>query len=346
MTGLGPLARAMADAVVADRRQRVPLKVLVQAATSVDQSGPGRVDWRSRVAAAIEELAASGMVACPATRWDRRTQPPLPEWVAKPARVALAAAGPSEPWHVALRWVPAISAERRLTVSEERLLMAVNRWLPGAEDALVVPMRERSWHLVGDDKALERLRFGRLFGPGRLSMELLCCRATGPPVHQLVLGPGPWLVVENWSTFESLGSTAARCGFSGRVIFGSGNQVATRLAALADANERPARPVLYFGDIDGGGVRAARLAATVARQLDWPPVEPCRPLYALALESPHRLADTPAAGHSVDWARTWIGGTLGDQVADCLASGRAVRQEGVGLEALRGRDVRSLLGPH
>jgi hypothetical protein len=209
----------------------------------------------------------------------------------------------------------------------------------------VVPMRERSWQLLGDDKALERLRPGRLFGAGRLSLELLRCRATWPPVQRRLLGPGPWLVVENWSTYESLGIAAAGDTGGGRIIFGSGNQAGTRLMALADAGERPAQPVLYFGDVDAGGIRAARLAVTTARQLDWPPVEPCRPLYALALDSPHRLADAPAGSASVNWARRWIGGGLGDEIAGCLAAGRTVRQEAVGLEILRQAGTGLILGP-
>jgi hypothetical protein len=111
--------------------------------------------------------------------------------------------------------------------------------------------------------------------------------------------------------------------------------VGTRLAALADAGESPGRPVAYFGDIDAGGMRAARLAVASARDLGWPPVEPCRPLYALALESPHRLADTPASTDSVAWTRGWLGGDLGDAIAASLAAGQAIRQEAVGLEALR-----------
>src|SRR5262249_53367220 len=158
----------------------------------------------------------------------------------------------------------------QLSQAERDLLEAVDRWLPHAEQARTVPLRERSWQLLGDDKALERLRSGRLFGPDRLTLDLLRCRATWPPVQQEILGDGTWLIVENWSTFESLCAVARTVQSNARIIFGSGNQVGTRIAALVEGGETPAGPVLYFGDVDPGGIRAARLAVAAAADAGWP----------------------------------------------------------------------------
>jgi len=110
---------------------------------------------------------------------------------------------------------PSVNAKRRLSRAELHFLTAVNSWLPQARPSIVVPMRERSWQLVGDDRALEGMRSGRLFGPGRLTLEILRCRSSWPPVHERVFGGGRWLVVENWSTFESLCAVAALADSTG-----------------------------------------------------------------------------------------------------------------------------------
>lgn len=331
-SALGPLAAAMAAVVERSTTARVSLADLRLAAAAVDASGPGREDWRGRIRAAIDELDAAGIATCPKGRWDRRTEPPLPLWIQKPVTGTAVGRPSATAWHHLLHWVPSVEAD--LTRNERDLVAAVNRWLPSAETARIVPLRERSWQLTGDDRALERHRRGRLFAPDKLTLALLRCRVTWPPVQQRVHGPGRWLIVENWSTFESLSIAGDQAGFDGRLIFGAGNQVGTRIAALDDTGERPDVPLLYFGDLDAGGVKAAQLACTVAREVGWPEVHPCRPLYALAMRSPHRLRIAPVAAATVGWARDWIGGTLGEQIAHCLARGAAVRQEAVGLEVL------------
>jgi hypothetical protein len=341
--GLSPLAAAMAGAVSAAPTLRVRLTALVEAARGVDISGPGRPDWRRCVTAAIQELVDAGLVTYPSTRWDRRTSPHLPEWVEKPRRDAPTGTRPGVVWHARLAWVPALERVRRLSVAERDLLEAVNGWLPSADRALVVPMRERSWQLVGDDRAIEELRSGRLFAADRLSLELLRCRPTWPPVHQRILGSGRWLLVENWSTYESLCATAVTGGFDGRIVFGSGNQIGTRLEALAHQSRGPTEPIAYFGDLDPGGIRAARLAVDGARRLRWPEILPAEGLYQLALASPHRLRCDPLPPRTARWVHEWFGSVLADQVVGELTAGRAVRQEAVGLEILSGSNLEQLL---
>jgi hypothetical protein len=341
--GLSPLAAAMAGAVSAAPTLRVRLTALVEAARAVDLSGPGRPDWRRRVAAAIHELVDAGLVTYPSTAWDRRTLPHLPEWVEKPRRDAPTGTRPRVVWHARLSWVPALERVRRFSAAERGLLEAVNGWLPSADRALVVPMRERSWQLVGDDRAIEELRSGRLFAADRLSLELLRCRPTWPPVHQRILGPGRWLLVENWSTYESLCAAAVASAFDGRIVFASGNQVGTRLEALAHQDHTPTEPIAYFGDLDPGGIRAARLAVDGAYRLGWPEIRPAEGLYQLAFASPHRLRCDPLPPGTARWAHAWFGSVLADQVVGELTAGRAVRQEAVGLEILSGKNLEQLI---
>ncbi len=211
---------------------------------------------------------------------------------------------------------------------------------------MVVPLRERSLDVFGDEKALERRLLGPLFGPERLSFAFLECEPVWPPVHQQVFGSGAWLLVENYTTYVSLARCAAASGFGGRVAWGSGTQVGTRLAALALAADGQSPPALwYFGDIDAGGFRVARTASRRVAELHFPPMEPARPLYALAVERGRRRPDpdSPGAADVAEWAARWVGGAVGDAVADVVAAGQRIVQETVGAEVLAGRALDVLL---
>ena len=339
------MAAAIAGAVAGYRIRTVPIAVVLAAAASVDHTAASMVGWRARVADAVGELVAAGVVAVPRTRFDRTASPPLPAYVTRPA--AALPDGPRGPvvWHAELSWAAQAADAGLLSAGERRFLAQVNRWLPFRR-GVVVPLRERSLDVFGDEKALERRLLGPLFGPGRLSMDFLECEPVWPPVHQQVFGPGAWLLVENYTTYVSLSRCGAGSGFGGRVVWGSGTQVGTRLAALALATGAPAPPALwYFGDIDAGGFRVARTAARRVAELHFPPLEPARPLYALAVERGRRQPDpdSPAAADVAEWAARWVGGPTGHTVAALVAAGERIVQETVGAEVLAGRSLDSLL---
>jgi hypothetical protein len=209
----------------------------------------------------------------------------------------------------------------------------------------VVPLRERSLDIFGDEKLLETVVLGPLFGPGRLSMELLECEPCWPPVDQAVLGEGPWLVVENYTTYVSVSRRAQAGGFDGRVVWGSGNQVGTRLAALAAAGERPER-CFYFGDVDAGGFRVARSAFVRARTLGFGALLPAWRLYRLTLDIGRRrpVRGTTLAPETLEWLREWLGPELGPRAAEVVAAGERIVQEHVGTEVLADYTLPRLLG--
>jgi hypothetical protein len=212
----------------------------------------------------------------------------------------------------------------------------VNAWLPRRR-GVVVPLRERSLEIFGDEKELETWVFGPLFTPDRLTLALLECEPCWPPVEQRVFGPADWLIVENYTTYVSIGRAAQRHDFGGRIIWGSGLQVGTRLMALAAAGERPPR-CWYFGDIDTGGFQAARLAATRADELGFGAVEPARGLYRLAITLGHdrRMTGARASGKELtQWIRSWLGEPLADTAVAVVSHGQRIVQENVGTEVLQ-----------
>lgn len=107
----------------------------------------------------------------------------------------------------------------------------------------------------------------------------------------------------------------------------------------------PTEPIAYFGDIDPGGIRAARLAVDAGDRLGWPAIRPAEGLYRLALTSPHRVRCDPLPPRMERWVEDWFGGALADEVVGELRAGRAVRQEAVGLEILSEHRLDQLASP-
>ncbi len=133
----------------------------------------------------------------------------------------------------------------------------------------MVPMRERSLELFGDEKRLEALLGGQLLWEGRLTLRLLRCRRVHPPFVWRQVGAGPWaLVAENHDTFYSLGRTLPADGHVGVLIYGSGVHFQTSVTFLSHLAEPPSR-LLYFGDLDAGGLRVPAAASRVGGK-GWP----------------------------------------------------------------------------
>jgi hypothetical protein len=339
-----PLAAAIAVAVADAPRRRVPLTTLFAAAATVDRTGAVSVGWRSRIADAIGELADAGIIEVPRTRWDTTAEPPLPAYVTRPAAPEGSRSdAQAVVWHAELGWAAELDAAGKLTDTERRFLASVNAWLPRRPDT-VVPQRERSLDLCGDEKALDNWVFTPLFGPDRLTYEALRCKPCWLPVHQEILGPGAWLVIENWTTYRTLADAARRRGWDGRLVWGAGNQVATHLASLAATGSVPTDGLRYFGDLDTAGFRIARMAASRAEKVGLGELRPAIELYRVCCDTGViRTTANRAAEELQRWTRDWLGGTLGRVAADIIADGGRIVQETIGVELLNSYDSARLL---
>ncbi len=196
-----------------------------------------------------------------------------------------------------------------------------------------MPLRERSLQLTRDEKALDALSRGRLFTSGRLSLDLLAARRTSPPLVRHAVGDGPvTLLVENWSSYESLAAALPAHGEVGAAVYGAGNTLSTVLAALAD--EQPAA-LAYFGDLDVRGLEIAASGARLAAELGLPPLVPATVLYRLLVEHGQR-GDTNTEANAVRVAEAvaWLPVELRPAVTEVLSAGKRLAQEAVGLELL------------
>jgi hypothetical protein len=335
-SGLSPLAATLADVVAAHPRVRVPIETLRQALVRADLSFVGAPDARDRLRDAIDELEQAALVQLPKGRggWDAAVAPRLPRWVARPLqRAAPPAPAPDVAWHAQLNWVPAFLAHEHPSIAERSVLRAVNRFLGAGGGVRTAPLRERSLELLGDEKALDVFVRGRLFAPGRLTLDHIAATRVSPPLVAQRIGEGPtWLVVENYTTAHTLGALLPADGAIGTVVYGAGNQIGQLLPQIADAG--PAA-LAYFGDLDIRGLEIAVAAGRTAADLGLPPLRPAVGLYRLLLDvgTPQPAGAVPAP-RRLDAACAWLPETVHDDTAQLLRTGHRLAQEAVGVEVL------------
>ena len=317
-------------------RRRIPLPLLWEAFVAVYPSGATDPDKRERLLGLLRELAAANRLALPASRsWERFPAPALPRFVTLPVRQ------PQHPrtraldvaWHPDLAW----AATQHIHHDHRRFLEQVNLFLAkGGADRKVVPLRERSLELCGEEKHLERLLGTALFAPGRLTRELLRVERVFDPFAITRIGAGSLLlVVENATTYRTLCRHLSREGNTAVVGFGGGWQLPARIGFAADLDP-PVTQIRYFGDLDQGGLRIPLKADAQARTLGLPPVHPAAGLYRLLLQHgkasprPTRAVSSSAARDLVSWLPT----DLRTPTIDLLTSGRRIAQEWIGTDLL------------
>jgi hypothetical protein len=294
----------------------------------------GRADQLSELAGALEALASAGDVVLPAPRsWDRTTRPPLPLFVTVPAARTRRrdTAWKRFPWRHDLAFVASLPT---LTPNQFEMLKRLNDWLgTGARHGEVVSTRLRSAEIFDQEKYIDELvRSPALFGPGRITYELLATRRLAPPMYVERVGAGDeLLVVENadpfWAVVEVLRVLDSPIG---RVGCGWGRCAEASIGGA----ERGGRPsvIWYWGDFDPEGIDIAEGVAATAERFGLPPV---RPAVALWLEMAGLEGQDPGRYRWDKVDSGWLGTEAWTALAPVrLARGR-VAQEKVGLPALR-----------
>lgn len=325
---------ALADALAAADKVRIPLGDLWTLWSRAAPRLVGDPQQTMALAAALTELRARGVVELPSRAWDTSTSPPLPRSVTIPVARRADRRYPwtQFPWCSELGWVASLP-----TLTEARFndLVAINTWLARSRGVQtpVLPMRYRSALLFGDEKRLEAITRTALFGPGRLSMELLACARIPPPLAAAEVGTGPdVLVVENsdpyWMAIEILRASSRHS--VGLVAWGAGKSFPSQIPTLnVDvAGHGPAQgTVWYWGDMDPDGLAIAVEAANVATAVEGPAIRPAARLWAA-------MADVPVqSSGSVDWpwalGQQWLGTELSDQLDVVRRARGRVAQESV-----------------
>lgn len=230
-------------------------------------------------------------------------------------------------------------ARETVTVGSAELLKLNEFLLKQPRSQQVVPIKERSLEVFGDEKRLDALVDSALFREGRLTLALLGCEMVAEPLAWK-RGPAaaatrPVIVLENAATWHSYARWNAMTAQFSAVIYGGGNRFVDGVSFLAEIFRELGGPrrVFYFGDLDSAGLRIARRASERAQRLGLSPIEPHVWSYRELLKF-HAVAMIAEEDDVVSEADlTWIG-DLAESVRPLLASGRRLAQEHIGWEYL------------
>lgn len=330
---------ALADALLAQRSVRVPLGTIW---TLWARSAPRLVGEASQAAvleAALRALADRRVIELPVAAWDTSTMPPLPRSVMIPAarREKRDRGWVTFPWRRELGWAASLPSLSEILFDD---LVSINAWLARTGgQAPAVPLRYRSAEIFDNEKRLEMLARGSLFGPGRLSLGLLGAVRRAAPLPAAIVGDGPdLLIVENSDTYwAAVDVLAGHPGQPvGAVAWGSGQTFPTQVSALGVdvAGRGPvAGRCWYWGDLDPAGLRIATAADAEAQAAGLTRILPAADLWASMATRPVQQNGT------VDWSRcegrNWLGDDLWNSLDGVRTAKGRVAQEAVPPIAIR-----------
>lgn len=282
---------------------------------------------------ALRALEAAGQIQLPAAgSWERFGNPPLPNWI----QLARERSTAEREDYSAVPWVPELGFWPELKPSALPAAKAINAFLLRRRGTLrLVPIKERSLEIFGDEKRLDGLcTGGTLFG-GRLPLSAIGAFQVPLPLpYRQANAPGrPVLVLENHNSFWSFGEWNEQARRYSAVVFGSGRAFLSSGAALNQVlREVEGVGVEYLGDLDPTGVRIPLdfNRAALPRSIR---VEPALDLYRWLLKKGiRRPRDESQEPETL--GKEWLGDELGDALTQLWAEGHWIPQEALGIEAL------------
>ena len=290
-------------------------------------------DGRRQFVAGLQVLVERGAIRLPAPgpNWDRLGQVPLPKWI----QLVVAETPVTDGWdHRTHPWHPRLAhLAQVIRVARPEEVKRLNAWLQQMPaDEPLVPVKERSWEIFGDEKRLEALAKTALFQPDRLNWEALRCYVVAhiPPHRVYPSGAPVMMISENEAGFDSFCRLAESTGAFRCVVLGSGLAIDKAIAFLGKAaTDYGITSGFYLGDIDAAGLAIGRRVTVELGEQFSLPVAPWLPGYTSMLQSVEPLADAVRS----DCA--WLPSPLAAQAAAVIAAGRRVAQESIGWKALQ-----------
>lgn len=242
-------------------------------------------------------------------------------------------------------WVPELaflrSADVNLPFAELRQL---NEFLAdGGRERPIVPIKERSLQIFGDEKRLDALHSSTLFQKDRLDLRThLCCEHIGVPLAwqrgPVNASTQPLIVIENAATAHSYCRWNETGGFFSAVVYGDGNRFIDGIKFLKEIFKELGGPrrVLYFGDLDPQGLRIPQEAAKRVQSADFPAVEPHLWSYLHLLKLGNDRGTPLEADQSSPDLCDWLE-VCAEPVRRLFAAGQRLPQEYIGWEFLCGK---------
>jgi hypothetical protein len=194
--------------------------------------------------------------------WDKSALPHLPKWINRPRpRVARQYADN-------VIWAPELSflsTRKELATSP---WLKVDQWLKATRNAVqdLVPIRERSLEIFGDEKMLDGLVGVQAFKSSLITLDALSCYYVPEPAawERGPLGSRdlPGVCIENSTTYDVLRKFNRETGIWGFVVYGRGNGFASVVEGIIPIMEEFGhKRILYFGDADHEGLEIAARGA-------------------------------------------------------------------------------------
>jgi hypothetical protein len=302
--------------------------------------GPERRRW---LAAVLEELSQQGEIALPVEhgrQWDRTSVIPLPTAITLVSQDG-GAANKSDwrnfPWHPRLHWVFGL---RALMQDQVEFLKRVHAGLVAGWFEQPECFKYRSLQLTGDEKRLEELHRGIMFGPERLTLEMLGCEPESLPLASEEFSANPTLLIfENAAPFMLARRVLTGCPRPaiGRLAYGAGKQVLKALRYLPMV-EPPIVGIQYVGDLDAEGIAIAAEFQRLSKSI---PVRPATHFHIAMLESAVQLESPDGWPLKVERAENDSGAGLGflaseirEQVGSMIRSSRRIPEEALSFAAM------------
>lgn len=325
---------------LAEGKARLELDVVRKAFQQVHPELATAPSARGKLRQLLDILQLDERVELPKGRhlWDSSALPALPNWVQLP-RESVSAEKPDLrpiPWCPELRFL----ANTRMFVPLADLLKLQEFFARGGRERPLVPIKERSLDIFGDEKRLDQLvRSSTLFGDARLTPESLRCLMVPEP---LPWKPGPdpsrpLLIIENAATWHSYCRWNAKRKLFGAIVYGCGNRFIDSATYLAEilTTLGGTRPIFYFGDLDPQGLLIPQEASARALAVGLPPVEPhlwgYRQLLAVTKGRRQPWEGEPPSSTLCDWL-----GDCAEPARRLFAANQRLAQEHIGWEFLQG----------
>ncbi|HUQ68721.1 MAG TPA: hypothetical protein VM165_04315 [Planctomycetaceae bacterium] len=198
----------------------------------------------------------------------------------------------------------------------------------------------RSLQLTGDEKRLEELRRGILFGPERLTLDMLGCEPESLPLASEHFSADPTLLIfENAAPFmlaRKILASSARPAI-GRLAYGAGKQVLKAVGYLPMV-EPAITEIQYVGDLDAEGMNIATEFQRLSKVI---PVLPATAFHKAMLESAAQLKspdgwpskDEREPSDSVAGA-SFVASEIREQVGGMIRERRRIPEEALSLAAM------------
>lgn len=315
-------------------RKRVMLSELRQHFFSSYPDVQNSPDRGARLLEALRQLEAVGALSLPAAgSWEKIGVPPLPQWVLLKREIKTVTSKDLR----GVTWAPELGFWPDLRSGQLEAMLPINEFLLRRRGCLmVVPIKERSLEIYGDEKRLDAMCTGDgLFG-GRLHLNTLgCFRVPQPLPYRMADAPGkPVLVVENHNSFWSFGEWNQQTRCYSAVVYGAGEAFRlTGRALQAVLHQVAGSGAEYLGDLDPKGIRIP-VDFNHSAEIGSPRVRPAQVLYQWLLTYGVRRHRPECASFDVVNTTEWLGTELAAQIIELWQNEHWIPQESLGFEQL------------